>query len=440
MTLRTLLGAATLIGITTAAIGTTVCRADPLSAYLAAPNPDFAWKEVSRRALAGGAQLVELQLTSQKWHGIVWRHHLLVVEPKPAAFKKGLNAGLLFITGSYDQGLTAQFLAPSADQIGAPVAVLYDVPNQPLFGDLREDALIAYTFLQYLQTRDATWPLLFPMTKSAVAAMTALQQFSTKDPTHKIDRFVVAGASKRGWTTYLTGASDPRVIGIVPMVFNNLNINAQMPHQIATWGKYSEEIQDYVKTGLVGKQATPAGQELVQMVDPYTFRASLSMPKLLIHGTNDRYWALDAADFYYGDLPGDKHLLYVPNAQHNLNADLTRVQNATEAFFTAVAAGARLPQITSTTQLQNGIVHLTARSSQTPAEMVVWIATSLTGDFRDSHWASHPMRQVGDHFEYDEDAPPTGHVALFAEARFGAGDPHYMESSSLYVYPRIPAA
>jgi len=37
-------------------------------------------------------------------------------------------------------------------------AVLMNVPNQPLYEDRREDALIAYTFNQYIKTGDEIWP------------------------------------------------------------------------------------------------------------------------------------------------------------------------------------------------------------------------------------------------------------------------------------------
>jgi PhoPQ-activated pathogenicity-related protein len=35
---------------------------------------------------------------------------------------------------------------------------------------------------------------------------------------HDVSQFIIAGASKRGWTTWTTGAVDLRVIAIVPLV------------------------------------------------------------------------------------------------------------------------------------------------------------------------------------------------------------------------------
>src|SRR5437762_3390125 len=99
-----------------------------------------------------------------------------------------------------------------ARKIRAPVAFLYHIPNQPLLdSNLREDDLIAETFVRYLNTKDENWPLLFPMVKSVVKAMDVLQAFGKKEWRAPIDKFIVAGASKRGWTTWLTDRKSTRL-------------------------------------------------------------------------------------------------------------------------------------------------------------------------------------------------------------------------------------
>ena len=275
----------------------------------------------SRTRAADDFLTYDIDLTSQVWQGITWKHALTVFVPLNDIEHK--DTVLLFIMGGStggkpgdDDRAMGRKLATAAQM---PVAFLNQVPNQPLLGDRKEDDLISETFLRYLDTKDATWPLLFPMVKSAVRAMDALQELGLEKHDQKIERFVVTGGSKRGWTTWLSAVADKRVAGIAPIVIDTLNFRPQMKHQKETWGRYSEQIADYTLKGLVEVMEKQPEVPLWRWVDPYTYRSQLTLPKLIINGTNDRYWVIDAMNLYWDDLVGEKHVLYVPNAGHGLD-------------------------------------------------------------------------------------------------------------------------
>src|SRR5699024_10710691 len=102
-----------------------------------------------------------------------------------------------------------------------------------------------------------------------------------------VTQFIVTGASKRGWTTWLTAAVDPRVCAIAPMVIDMLNTARQMKHQLKTYGRYSEQIKPYIKYHVVEDFDTKRGRKLLAAVDPFAYRDALTMPKLIFSGTND---------------------------------------------------------------------------------------------------------------------------------------------------------
>jgi len=265
-----------------------------LFSYVSKPDDAFKWELQSTRELPAG-KVYNLHMVSQVWQGITWEHSIQVFEPQRVTVP-GIMA--LLITGG-DPSFEYQGLALMiANSVGARIAVLYNIPNQPLFGGLGEDALISYTWVKYLQTGDEDWVLLFPMVKSAIRAMDCLQQLAEQQWGVQSSKFVVLGASKRGWTTYLTGIADPaRVTAIAPMVFDILNMAVNALHQREFWGDFS-----------------------------------------------DAYWPIDAVNFYWAGLSQPKLLLIVPNSGHGLE-DRGRLLGSFVGFFRLVAAGKPLPRV-----------------------------------------------------------------------------------------------
>ncbi len=225
-----LLGAGLLLALFAPAV-----RAD-LAEYVKKPEPKFAWKLKDKKAIPDGT-VYDLELTSQVWHDIPWTHQLQVYQPKEVDPQATM---LVYVTGGKASPATLLYGLLLATKVKAPVAILYDIPNQPLLGDKKEDALIAETFCRYLDDKDDTWPLLFPMVKSVVKTMDALEAFAKDEWKQGIKGFLITGASKRGWTTWLTAAVDPRVVAIAPMVIDTLNMQVQMKHQLEAFGKYSD--------------------------------------------------------------------------------------------------------------------------------------------------------------------------------------------------------
>lgn len=414
LTVRTLLLSLTFALVAAPAL---VSGAD-LDDYVKKPDDAFRWKLLESQSTPLG-KIISLEFTSQVWQGITWNHRLTIYEPIEPVYR---DTALLLITG----GSTGSKPGPKdhaspfamARATGARVAVLNQVPNQPLLGDKKEDALIAETFVRYLETKDPNWPLLFPMAKSAVRAMDAVQAWAKAEGQGEIKRFVVTGGSKRGWTTWLTGAVDHRVIAIAPMVIVMLNLGTQGPNQLHVWGKYSEQIEDYVNRGLMERAQTAEGSRLWKMVDPYTFRDRLSIPKLLINGTNDRYWTLDAIDLFWDGLKGEKHVIEVPNAGHGLETNRDWALNGLGAFFRHVATGRPMPRLSwSFENSASGASSLTIHADPPPRSAHLWTTTSESRDFRESKWESSPLTP-GTTIASAIAKPARGHSAAFVELQY----------------------
>jgi len=424
-----------------AAVLASTARAD-LESYVKAKDDCFAWKIHRSNEVPGQGSTHIVHLTSQLWQGIAWQHWIDVIRPERVTRP---DHALLVISGGSirkeppaDLSGESKRLAAYAQETGTIVAVLRQVPNQPLFENLKEDALIAFTFQKFLETKDETWPCLLPMTKSAVRAMDAIQALAKEKFSQEIKNFVVTGASKRGWTTWLTGAVDPRVEAIAPMVIDTLNMEKQMPHQIASFGKYSEEIEDYTRLDLPDRIHEEGSKRLRALVDPYSYRKKLTLPKLVVLGTNDRYWPVDAVKLYFPDLEGEKLLHHLPNAGHGLGWPAVE---AIIAFYQMVIAGEPRPRFDWKLETSNPAAVLTVTARDEPLKVELWKAASDTRDFRDAVWSSEDLPKTAGKYEAKVEVPKEGFSAFFARLTYKSSLGHgYFLSTNVEVVGTKPKA
>lgn len=410
-------------------------QATALDDYVAESDPSYTYSIVN--TITGlGYRAYIVDLTSQTWRSpgevdrVVWKHWLTIVVPTFGT----RTQGMLIIDGG-DNGEPAptvpEDLAVNAALFTqSVVAYLGQVPNQPLTfaGETlprSEDAIIAYSFDRYLATGDDRWPVLLPMVKSAVRAMDAVQAIvaSVTGGARQVDSFVVGGGSKRGWTTWLTGAVDPRVTAIAPLVIDVLNLDVQMDHHYAAYGFFSSAIQDYADLGVFDAMYTPEGQDLLTIVDPYEYRDRFAaLPVYAINSTGDQFFLPDSARFYFRDLPGEKYLCYMPNTDHGLDPEQTGYNLL--ALYTALLNGTPRPQFDWTVEADESII---VQCVSTPSEVRLWRATAPAGrDFRletlGPAWTDTLLTdQGGGIYVAQVPEPPAGWTAFFVELTFPSG-------------------
>ena len=417
--------------------------------YVAAPDPTYRWDLVSSQVTPDGTMFV-IDLKSQTWlkpgevDRPLWQHWLTIF--KPAGVTS--NKALMFIGGGGNggdapKGLDAR-VAAIAKATKSVVAEIKQVPNQPLIfhndGKPRvEDDLIGYTWDQYIKTGDDRWPARGPMTKAVVRAMDTVEAFLASDAGGKltVNQFVVAGGSKRGWTTWMTAAVDKRVVAIAPMVIDVLNLDVSMRHHYGAYGFWAPAIDEYVDHRIMQRRDAKRYKELMQIEDPFAYRDRFTMPKCIVNSTGDQFFCPDSSQFYFDELPGEKHLCYVPNTEHSLKD--SNALDTLIAFHHTIVQGTSRPEFIWKYGADN---KLQVQCKTQPKRVLLWQA--LNADARDFRvdtigkaYKSTELKEIGDGiFESQLVAPEKGWQASFIQCEFDVGAPVPMRlSTSVKILP-----
>jgi PhoPQ-activated pathogenicity-related protein len=283
-----------------------------LDRYVAAADSSYQYS-LTRTVPLPGATAYQLNMVSQTWRSAAevdrpeWRHWVTIIKPD----RLTTNTAVLFINGGSNSNSPPApdpILYALALQTSAVLVDLGQVPNEPLrFWDesrsRSEDAIIAYSWDKFLKTGEERWPLRLPMTKAAVRAMGAATEFLSQLPEPvSVRNYIVAGGSKRGWTTWTTAAVDPRVIAIAPLVIDTLNMQQAFVHHWRAYGYWAPSIQDYADAGIMNWFQTPQMDALMEIEDPYQYRDRLTLPKYLVCSSGDQFFLPDSSQFYFSDL------------------------------------------------------------------------------------------------------------------------------------------
>ena len=327
-------------------------------------------------------------LTADRVDPVEWWHWLTVIIPDEVDETEALVV--------IDGGSSEDNMPISADPAYVEAAVatksiiasISNIPFQPVtytgddFGDRYEDDLIAFGWRKFLEggARDnnVEWLAQLPMTRAVARGLDVVQEVSASAG-KPVDRFVVTGASKRGWATWTTAISDDRVMAIAPIVIDMLNITQSLYHHWRCYGEWSPALDPYVNEGIMNWLGSRENDRLIEIVEPYAFIKELDLPKFLINASSDEFFVTDSWQFYWDDLVGEKYIQYVPNSGHGLK---TYDMSSLVAFYKAVISGAELPKFDWEVRGDSIFVNIN-HNTNTDYTLTQWEAVNENGrDFR----------------------------------------------------------
>ncbi len=421
-----------------------------LDTYVARPDANYSYN-LYHTEQGTGYTAYFLEMTSQQWRSSnevdrpIWTHDVMIVIPKIAL--ESTHTAVLLVSGGSNSSnhptSVDSTVGAAAVTTGAVLAVVSQIPNQPLyFTDeagvgRKEDEILAYSLDKALDTGDPEWAVHLAMTKAAVRAMDTVQTF-TASKGKTINDFLVIGGSKRGWTTWLTAAVDPRVKAIVPASIDLLNLGQQFVHHWEAYGFYAPALQDYVAFDLPCRMQTTEGQALLRVIDPYAYRERYTMPKLILNSAGDQFFVSDSSRFYYGALPGPKWLRYMPNTDHYQDEQVAI--NAL-SWMNDILNNDSSPQIGWTLDNDGA---LRVSPSIHPKQVRLWQASNPSArDFRlesiGSAWTSQVLTDAGDGTYVGRvQQPTTGWTAFFVEVTFptaGVLEPDQVYTTEIQITP-----
>jgi PhoPQ-activated pathogenicity-related protein len=97
-------------------------------------------------------------------------------------------------------------------------------------------------------------------------------------------------------------------------------------------------LQDYIGQDLMGLLNTPYFLELAAVVDPWSYRDRMTIPKLVLSAAGDEFFCPDSPQYFMPGLRavGETHLSVVANAEHSMASGWADVAENLMGFYHTV--------------------------------------------------------------------------------------------------------
>jgi PhoPQ-activated pathogenicity-related protein len=346
-----------------------------------------------------------LNLTSQTWLSSVessrptWWHYLTICVPDNVSSK----TAFLHVDGGSNTSPPPTTMDPLVDflcrRTETVTALLKQVPNQPIVfpsdpahTSRTEDAIIAFTWTHFMANTSSNpdWILQFPQVKSTVAAMDAIQDFTDELEIPCVKSFIMSGASKRGWTTWLAAGIDKRVEAFIPIVMPILNMQPNLNSAFRSLGGWTWTFADYFLAGSLNYFNLPQFDALAALIDPIIYNSRFTAkPTYIITSSQDEFFQPDSVNFFFKDLRGEKYLRVLPGAGHGFTTsfNVTDVLVSVNSFVHMVTDNLRGPTDLrwtlhkTTSRTANAAV--VATSQTRPKKVIMWSTNTISTTARD---------------------------------------------------------
>ncbi len=370
-------------------------QVSPLETYIKEVDPATSY-ELVHESKGDGYSYYVIRSVSQNWlttnevTETTWWHWVSFVIPDTLDHDVSF---LMISGGSANTKLPEspdKMLVEAALSTNSTAIKVHNIPFQPVtfVGDTAEnrveDGLIAYGWREFMERgakdEDAVWLARLPMTKAVITSMDAVTDYTNTKLGMNLGKYVVAGGSKRGWTTWTTAAMDDRVVAMAPIVIDVLNVVPSFQHHWRSYGFWAPAVKDYELEGIMDWMGTKEYNRLLEITDPHSFLdAFTDIPKLLINGSGDQFFLPDSWQFYWHELKGEKHLAYIPNAGHSLdNSDAMQILLG---FYKRILTDQPRPEYTW--EVSDSQIKVSVDPENPPVEVKLWEATNTEArDFR----------------------------------------------------------